>query len=140
MLSMRGEMRSRLVVMAFCLVIVACGGSSVPIRVNQPLGAPPPGATIQSLYEAGRDDEVISRTAGTGIRSEDVWFAAQSLLRMGQRGEAGEQFRRLRDSAETDAFKRAAEVAIARLSGQPDVVQVAQTASGEFPNDPYVQF
>jgi tetratricopeptide (TPR) repeat protein len=95
---------------------------------------------VQALYESGRDVDVVSRAAGTGVRSEEVWFAAQSLLRMGQRGEAGEQFRRLRDTAESDAFKRAAEVALARLGGQPDAMQTAQAAAAEFPNDPYVQF
>jgi len=131
----------RITSIVIALLISACASGGGGVRINQPpLGAAPPGSSVQALYEAGRDDEVIGRTAATGVRSEDVWFGAQSMLRMGQRGEALEQFRRLRDTAESEAFKRAGEVALARLGGQPEAMQIAQAAASEFPSDPYVQF
>jgi tetratricopeptide (TPR) repeat protein len=138
-------MKNVLTALAIGMVSVACASGGGGIRVGGPpagsgASAPPAGATVQALYEAGRDDEVISRAAGTGVQPEEVWFGAQSLLRMGLRGEATEQFRRLRDTAASAPFRRAAEIALARLSGQPDALQVAQAGAAEFPNDPYVQF
>ncbi len=121
------------------VALVSAGCASAPVRVNQPVGVAPPSST-QALFESGRDDEVVSRATSPAVRPEDVWFGAQSLLRTGQRAEATEQFRRLRDTAESDAFRRAAEVALARLSGQPDAVQIAQAASGEFSGEAFVQF
>ncbi len=115
----------------------ASGGA---VRINQPLGATPPASSVQALYESGRDDEVVSRAAAPSVRSADVWFGAQSLLRVGQRAEATEQFRRLRDTAESDEFRRAAEVAMARLENQPDQLQIARDAAGASPTDAFVQF
>ena len=126
-----------LIVTAVVLSGCASGGGSV--RVNQPTAAPP-SASIQALYEAGRDVEAVSRAASPAVRSEEIWFGAQSLLRMGQRAEASEQFRRLAETADSDGFKRAAEVARARLGGQPDALQVAQAAAAEYPSDAFVQF
>jgi len=121
--------------------IVLCGcASGGPVRISQPVGVTPPSSSVQALYEAGRDNEVLSRTASPSIPSEEVWFGAQSLLRVGQRAEATEQFRRLRDTAESEAFRRVADVALARLGNQSDALQIAQAASSEFPGDAFVQF
>jgi tetratricopeptide (TPR) repeat protein len=123
------------------LTSLLAGCASAPARVNAPLGGPPPsGASVQALYESGRDDEVVSRTASPSVGSEDVWFGAQSLLRVGQQAGAQEQFRRLRDSAQSDAFRRAAEVALARVGNQADAGEVARAAVAAFPGDPFVQF
>ncbi len=124
------------------LLVFGCASGGGRIGISQPeaLGARPSAATLQALYESGRDDEVVSRAAAPTVRSEEVWFGAQSLLRIGQRVEAGEQFRRLRDTAESEAFRRAAEVALARVNQLPDALATAQAASAEFPNDAHVQF
>jgi tetratricopeptide (TPR) repeat protein len=95
---------------------------------------------VQALFEAGRDDEVITRAATPGLPSAEAWFGAQSMLRMGQRGEAMEQFRRLQDGGDSDAIRRAAQVAVARLSNETDAAAVAQQAAVAQPNDPFVQF
>lgn len=134
---------TRLLTIVFsALFVVACASGGGGVRISQPapLGARPSGATVQALYESGRDEEAVSRAAAPSVRSDEVWFGAQSLLRIGQRVEAGEQFRRLRDTAESDAFRRAADVAMARVNQQPEALATAQAAAAEFPNDPYVQF
>jgi tetratricopeptide (TPR) repeat protein len=122
------------------VVLSGCASGGGAVRINPPAGTTPPPSSIQALYEAGRDDEVVSRVASPAVRSEEVWFGAQSRLRSGQRAEASDEFRRLRDSAESDAFRRAAEVALARVDGQPGALQVAQAAAALFPDDPFVQF
>lgn len=131
-----------LTIVVSTLLVFGCasGGGSVRINQPEPLGARPSATTLQALYESGRDDEVVTRAAAPSVRSEDVWFGAQSLLRIGQRVEAGEQFRRLRDMAESEAFRRTADVALARVNQQPDALATAQTASAEFPSDAHVQF
>jgi tetratricopeptide (TPR) repeat protein len=128
---------------SLCVVSLLLGGcASSPARVNRPASAAPaaPTASVQALFESGRDDEVVNRVASTGARPEEIWFGAQSLLRMGQRDEAVQEFQRLRNAAGSDAFQRAADVAIARLGGGADALAVAQAAAAAFPADPYVQF
>ncbi len=122
------------------MVLFGCASGGGSVRIGQPLGATPPASSIQALYESGRDDEVMSRVSSPSLRSDEVWFGAQSLLRVGQRAEATEQFRRLRDTGESDGFRRAADVALARVTGEPGAVQIAQAASAAFPADPFVQF
>jgi tetratricopeptide (TPR) repeat protein len=128
----------------FLLVILLAGCAGRPTRIGVPApplgGTPPASASVQALYESGRDDEVVSRTASAAVSSEDVWFGAQSLLRVGQQAQAQDQFRRLRDTASSAGLRKAAEVALARVNGQPDAGAVARAASGEFARDPYVQF
>jgi tetratricopeptide (TPR) repeat protein len=138
-------MRQLLTLTAILGVLAGCASGGGGIRISQPVEATPSlppssSASVQALYESGRDSEVVSRAAAPSVPSDDVWFGAQSLLRVGQRGEAVEQFRRLRDTAQSDAFRRAAEVALARLSEQPDALQIAQDAAAAFPSDPFVQF
>jgi len=131
---------SRLLVLSLILALAACASGGGGVRVNQPLGATPPASSVQALYESGRDDEAASRASATTVSSEDVWYGAHSLLRMGQRAEAGAQFTRLRDTASSPGFRRAAEVALARVNEQADAVSLAQAAVAEFPSEPHVQF
>lgn len=122
------------------LLVAACASGGGPVRVNQPLGATPPASSVQALFESGRDDEAASRAAAPAVSSEDVWYGAQSLLRMGQRAEAIQQFTRLRDTAASPAFRRAAEIGLARINEQPDAVGLAQAGAAEFPTEAHVQF
>jgi predicted Zn-dependent protease len=126
--------------LAVLLVVAGCG-SSGGIRINPSPGAPPATAlSVQALFESGRDQEVVDRAAPPGVRADDVWFGAQSLIRMGQPAEATEQYRRLRDTTGSEGFRRAADVAIARMDGRADAAQDARAAMAEFPADPFVQY
>ncbi|MEQ1760187.1 MAG: hypothetical protein ABL986_17865 [Vicinamibacterales bacterium] len=137
-------MRHLLTLGAAVVVLAGCASGGGGIRINQPVeatpSAPASSAPVQVLFESGRDAEVVSRTSSPSVPSDDVWFGAQSLLRVGQRAEAIEQFRRLRDTAQSDGFRRAADVALARLNDQPDALSIAQEAAAASPNDPFVQF
>ncbi len=122
------------------LPLAACASGGGAIRVSPPRGTTPASSFVQALYESGQDDEVVTRTTTRPVASDEVWFGAQSLLRTGRRTEASTQFQRLRDTADTDGFRRAAEVALARIENQPNAVEVARSAADTFPSDAFVLF
>ena len=114
--------------------------ASRPTRIAQPpLGAPAAATTVQALFESGRDDEVVTRAATTA-RGDELWFSAQSRLRMGQRAEAVEDFTRLASTAGSETFQVAARLALARLAGETDLAASARDAAVRFPADAFVQF
>ena len=93
-------MRSRNLAAMCVVTLVLSGCASRPTRIAQPpLGAPAAATTVQALFESGRDDDVVTRAAATA-GAEELWFSAQSRLRMGQRAEAIADFTRLANTAD----------------------------------------
>ena len=132
----------RLLAIAAALGTIAAAGAcaSSPRRITQPpLGAPAAATTVQTLFESGRDDEVVTRAATT-TRGDELWFSAQSRLRMGQRAEAVEAFTRLANAAPSEAFQVAARLALTRLAGEDGLAASARDAATRFPADAFVQF
>ena len=103
----------------FVLLIALAACASRPIRTSVPPSTPASApASVQSLYESGRDEDIINRTAvdGGSARPSDIWFAAQSQLRLGRRAEALDDLSRLAASDSDPGAQLAARLATARLT------------------------
>jgi tetratricopeptide (TPR) repeat protein len=74
------------------------------------------------------------------VRPDELWFVAQSHLRLGHRDEATMQFSMLRDTAGPGAFAAAVEIALALMNGSAETIDSARNAAAAFPTDPYVQY
>jgi tetratricopeptide (TPR) repeat protein len=100
-------------------------------------------APAQTLYESGQDREIVNRVAALpsgGAGSEDVWFAGHSDLRLGRRDEAAALFMRLNETSPNEAFRVAAQIELAILSGDGAAIDSARAAAAAFPSDPFVQY
>jgi tetratricopeptide (TPR) repeat protein len=111
------------------ILFTACASSRGTTPLSSPTGSPP--GSIQSLYEAGRDADVISQvaTAGASASAVDAWFASQSKLRLGQRAEALEDLMRLGETAADPGVQVAARLAVARLNNDSPALEQARGAA-----------
>ena len=109
------------------VLVTACASSRGSTPISSPTGAAP--GSIQSLYEAGRDADVISKVASAGASASgiDAWFASQSKLRLGQRGEALEDLMRLSQTAADPGVQVAARLALARLNNDSAALDQARS-------------
>ena len=123
-------MRQFLAILLFVFT-AACASGRGSTPISSPTGAPL--GSIQSLYEAGRDTDVISRVASAGASATavDGWFASQSKLRLGQRSEALEDLTRLSQTAADSGVQVAARLAIARLNNDSALDQVRADAAAQ---------
>jgi tetratricopeptide (TPR) repeat protein len=94
------------------------------------------------LYESGRDDEVVNRTAiaGASATPSDIWFAAQSQLRLGRRTEALDDFSRLAASDSDPGAQVAARLATARLTNDAAALDRLRGDAATFLDNVFVQY
>jgi tetratricopeptide (TPR) repeat protein len=94
------------------------------------------------LYEAGRFQEVVNRTAGVSagdIAPADAWFAAHSYLDLRREAEARALFERL-GASEDPAWRAAAGLALAVLNGNIAEIDAARAAAAAYPAQTFVQY
>jgi tetratricopeptide (TPR) repeat protein len=108
------------------VLFTACASSRGSTPLSSPTGSAP--GSIQSLYEAGRDADVISQVASAGPSASavDAWFASQSKLRLGQRTEALDDLMRLSAAAADPGVQVAARLAVARLNSDSAALEQAR--------------
>ncbi len=108
------------------VLMSACASSRGATPLSSPTGSAP--GSIQSLYEAGRDGDVVSQVASAGASASpaDAWFAAQSKLRLGRRDEALVDLMALGDAAADPGVQVAARLAVARLGDDAAALEQAR--------------
>ena len=108
------------------VLFIACASSRGSTPLSSPTGAP--AGSIQALYEAGRDADVIGQVASAGALASavDGWFASQSKLRLGQRSEALDDLMRLGATAADPGVQVGARLAVARLNNDSAAVERAR--------------
>jgi len=134
---------SRIVVLVLLVIAGGCGGGRRPVASPGSAPAVTPvaaGGSVQGLYEAGRYREVLSSVSAGREGAEEVWFAAQSNLRLGQREEAARQFARLPTVGASPAWQVVSDLALALVNGDLQGIDRARAAAIAFPSDPFVQF
>lgn len=118
----------RFALLAVVTIVAACASRQGGRPVSSPPAAPTATASIQALYEAGRDDEVVDRIAAAAVTAvpADSWFAAQSRLRLGRRAEALDDLTRLSETASDAGVQFAARLAVARLNNDAVALERAR--------------
>jgi len=124
------------------LVFAACVSSSGRLPVASPASSAPSPPPIQALFESGQDREVVNRVSAEppGAAPVDVWFAAQSKLRLGQRNEAVGDFMALSESSADPALQVAGQIGLAVLTNDDGALASARAAAGGYPASVFVQY
>ena len=127
-----------MVVLAVLMSACASNRGSTPL--SSPTGSAP--GSIQSLYEAGRDGDVVSQVASAGASASaaDAWFAAQSKLRLGRRDEALVDLMALGDAAADPGVQVAARLAVARLGDDAAALEQARGDAAAQPGNVIAQY
>jgi tetratricopeptide (TPR) repeat protein len=115
---------------------VACGGAARQAPAT--IAAPPAVLPVQTLYEAGRYEEVVAQASATDPTA--LLFAAQSYVRLQRRDEASRQFARLREVGRTPAWQAVADLGLALLADDLAAIDRARAAAAAFDGDAFVQF
>ena len=128
----------RLLLVPVLALAVSCASSQGTTRVLSATPTPP--ASIQALYESGRDEEAVRAVAATGAAAPpaDVWFAAQSKLRLGRQAEALDDLSRLSDTSPDPAVQAAARLGVARLNNDAPAIERARAAA--FDDNVFAQY
>lgn len=130
-----------LAIAALVLVAGCKGGGTTRRPINTP--AATPGNTtspVQGLFESGRYQEAINNVNAGEPSAPALWFAAQSSLRLGQRGEAASQFAQLPQAGAAPAWQVVSDLAQALLRDDAGEIDQARQAAAAFPGDPFVQY
>lgn len=131
------------ITIASLVVLVGCasGGGRRPIAVP---GATPSTApatsSVQGLYESGRYREVLNSVSAGDGSAQELWFAAQSSLRLAQRDEASRQLAQLPQVGGSPAWQTVSDLALALLRDDAAEIDRARAAAEAFPGNPFVQY
>jgi tetratricopeptide (TPR) repeat protein len=129
---------------SFVFAVGCKGGGAVRRPINTPGAIPPASAggsgSVQGLYESGRYQEVVNSVNAGERSAQALWFAAQSSLRLGQRGEAASQFAQLPQANASPAWQVVSDLAQALLRDDAGEIDQARQAAVAFPGDPFVQY
>jgi tetratricopeptide (TPR) repeat protein len=130
----------RLLMVLVAVLFTACASGRGTTPLSSPTGSP--AGSIQSLYEAGRDADVIGQvtSAGASAAGGDMWFAAQSKLRVGQRAEALQDLMVLSDAAGDPGVQIAARLALARLNNDSAALEQARADAAASGNNVITQY
>jgi tetratricopeptide (TPR) repeat protein len=95
--------------------------------------APPP-ATPSKLFEAGHYEDAagqVKQRLGEGdVAAEDIFWAAQSLSRLGRHGESAELYGRLGGEGDDDPWRLVGRSGVAlELGNRAEALQLAQRAA-----------
>ncbi len=135
---------ARVSMLVTLLVVTACGGSGGRAPQTQPVrpAAAPSPVSLESLYEAGRYQDVVTATGTTTPNQgspEQLWLAAHSYQRMKRDDQARGQFGRL-VSNKDKAWHLVGQLGTALLEGNAEAIDRGIAAADAYPNHPYVQF
>jgi tetratricopeptide (TPR) repeat protein len=132
-----------ILVLTGALLTAACSSGGGGTVFRAPPALAPASASLQSLYESARYDEVVDRvtTGAPGAESADaVWYAAHSSLRLGRLDAAAGFFDRLAETGAGAAWGVVSQLALAGLRGDAGAADRARNAAAAFPADPFVQY
>ena len=99
-----------------------------------------PSTSVQRLYESGRYQDVLSSVNAGDSSAQALWFAAQSILKLGQREQASRQFAELPRAGGNPAWQTVADLAQALIRDDAADIDRAREAAAAFPGDPFVQY
>ena len=119
------------------VLAVACASTPGGRVASSPPAAAEP--SVQSLYESGQDAEIVNRVAGRAAASADLWFAAQSKLRLGQRDEAIGDLMTLQASGDA-GVAAAARLAVARLTGDDRAIEATRAEASMYTDSLFAQY
>ena len=134
--------KRRFVLPAIVIALAGCASGQGRTPVSSAPTAAAQTVSAQALYESGRDDELVNRIAAAGgaAAPSDIWFAAQSKLRLGRRAEALDDLTRLSETSADPGVQAAVRLAVARLNNDPGALDRARGDAAAFADNVFVQY
>ena len=120
-------------------IAAACGGGARPSVPRAQ--APPPTASTQELFEAGRFQDALARAVAASpasLPARDTFFAAHAAVRLGNDAAAQELFARL--AGVDPAWQATARLAMAIAGGDAGALDTARVEAEQYPTHAYAQY